>query len=132
MAAKHRQKLTPALAPKLSRRPSKGWLVFGGIVIAAVLGVLLKLGFSPSRLGRSLALPSSAAAAPLLEPEKKVFAEYAGSESCRDCHRKYNRQRAKSKIKAAARWAGRNQGCSVPAHHCPPGDEIAGLQSNAP
>ncbi len=96
MAAKHRQKLTPAPAPKLSRRPSKGWLFFGGIVIAAVLGVLLKLGFSPSRLGRSLALPSAAAVARLLEPEKKVFAEYAGSESCRACHRKAYDDWAKS------------------------------------
>ena len=92
MAAKHRQQSTPASAPQPPRRPAKWWLAAGSGVLAA-FALLLATGIVPSWFGVSTA---SRAAAPLLEPEKKVFATYAGSASCRDCHRKAYDDWAKS------------------------------------
>jgi tetratricopeptide (TPR) repeat protein len=60
------------------RRKFAGWLVAAGLVAGAA--AWLAIGHKPG------ASAPVRAAEPLLRPEAEVFAEYAGSASCRECH----------------------------------------------
>src|SRR5438105_13033018 len=99
MAKKRRNAQPPVpIPPPVPRRARLGTL---GVAFAALLiGCALawwgfaKRGATPAASTAPLGEKSSASPAPrpsavlspLLDPEEKVFASYAGSQSCRDCH----------------------------------------------
>ena len=93
MPAKNRPQHKPASAPAPVKPVARrGWFVAGAVVLVAIMVVgILKRGASNNPDAGAAATP-----APILEPEQAVYARYAGSESCRDCHRKAYDDWAKS------------------------------------
>lgn len=90
--------MTAARLKAAQRLPTR-WLLTG-----AVLGALVVAGaatyFFPGRAGRSSARPAPSAPKPLVwRGDHEVFATYAGSESCRECH-----------LEAYERWKTSNHG----------------------
>jgi len=99
----HAPKQTKQAAPRMSRRKksaqpappasSGGWQrhiipIALGLTLLMVAGALVWRFWDAGKSSRDTRAksPSPQAAQFQLEPQKKVFAEYAGSESCRECH----------------------------------------------
>jgi tetratricopeptide (TPR) repeat protein len=92
-ANKPSNKARPATPP----RKGRGWLLIAGIAgVVIVAGVFLWPRFAPRNADHSNAATPSFPAAPVVEDEQKVFAQYAGSESCRSCHQEAYDKWAKS------------------------------------
>lgn len=60
------------------------WLIFLGVAVAIALAVWL-VREKTGKTNRSSS-PATSSTSSVLEPDQKVFAQYAGSESCRSCH----------------------------------------------
>jgi tetratricopeptide (TPR) repeat protein len=73
------------------------WVALGALVVLVVgaLAFLQEAGFLQTRARRESSLPPPS----ILEEERNVFAQYGGSESCRNCHEE-----------AYKLWAGSNHG----------------------
>lgn len=72
----------PDVVKRSAKKPSRsGW-------IFAALGVLFLVGAIAwkQRAPAPAEAPPTPAPAPIIEPQEQVFAQYAGSESCRACH----------------------------------------------
>ena len=68
--------------PKPPPPQLKRWLIAGGVILLSSLALLIWSWKPDAALTARTAHP----AAPVLEDEKVVFARYAGSTSCRECH----------------------------------------------
>jgi tetratricopeptide (TPR) repeat protein len=85
MPSRANQSSAREAARKAARLRVRVWMAcgVGAVIIAGGLVFLLR---QPLRLGYGSAKGERASAGPILLDERKVFAEYAGSESCRSCH----------------------------------------------
>lgn len=87
------QKKRKSDSPRSQPEPAVGKGSKAGLIaVVAVVGLLVALLMfrkqpGPSGpLGSQRSLPGSSATSPALEPQDKVFATYAGSASCQECH----------------------------------------------
>src|ERR1043165_6105940 len=89
--ADRKKKLPPGAAKHASppATPARGakiiWLAAAAAVVI-IAGALAWRLAHPQRYGSGPPNPKSRAKTFKLEPEEKVFAAYAGSRSCKECH----------------------------------------------
>ncbi len=81
--------------PKKPARPAsrarpllvKGWLWLGVAALVLVVACFVFLLAKPPHFNQAASgISGSGPSAPIVEDERRVFAQYAGSESCRSCH----------------------------------------------